>query len=446
MYNQSLNHISAAYPDESLLESGYSYGYVSPGSLALPTARVAGGRLAPEGPAFKALVVVDQTSLPVASAERILQLARDGLPVLVIGDPPHRTPGYVATAAAAAQRDATVQSLVAALLEQPNVRGVADTAGVPEALAALGVNPAVSSNETAIRGVHRASPGTDYYWLYNSSSEAFTASVSLVGRKGGIPYALDPWSGGIARVARYAVDGGRYRMAVSLAPQEATTVAIRTSASEQGPHVTDTTADAARFVDGTLVVRASADGSYTTTLSDGRTVTQQVTGVPQAIGVARWDLAVDEYLPGSNEDPSSHTDHADRRFDGIELVPWTAIPEITDAVGLGRYTATVELPDTWTPRHGAHLDLGTVNGTYRVRVNGTAVGPVNQLREEVDVGAHLAAGSNRIEVEVATTMVNRLRVFRPDDYGSQDKQDYGLLGPVLLRPYVQTPVPLVPDP
>jgi hypothetical protein len=53
-------------------------------------------------------------------------------------------------------------------------------------------------------------------------------------------------------------------------------------------------------------------------------------------------------------------------------------------------------------------------------------------------------GPNRIEVEVATTMVNRLRILRPDEYGSQDKQDYGLLGPVFLRPYVQVPVPLSP--
>ena len=105
----------------------------------------------------------------------------------------------------------------------------------------------------------------------------------------------------------------------------------------------------------------------------------------------------------------------------------------------------MELPSTWTPRHGAYLDLGRVNGTYRVRVNGTNTGPVNQLRERVDVGPYLVAGSNRIEVEVATTMVNRLRVLRPDEYGSQDKQDYGLLGPAFLRPYVQVPVPLELD-
>jgi hypothetical protein len=446
IYNQSLNHIAAAFPGESLLEGGYSYGYVSPGSLALPTARVAGGRLAPEGPAFKALVIHDQASMPVASARRILRLAREGLPVIVVGSPPHRTPGYAASGAEAAQRDATLGGVVAALLDEPNLRPVADTADVPETLAALGVYSAVSSNEAAIRSVHRVTPDADFYWLYNSSAEPLNAKVSLVGRKGGVPYALDPWTGRIARVARYRVDGERYRIAISLAPQEAKTIALRWAVSDPQPHVTDTNADSVLFVDGELVIRKSAVGGVTTTLSDGRTVTQEIAGAPPAIAMPRWDLVVDEYLPGSDDDSSSHTKHAERRLDDMELVPWTAIPEITDAVGVGRYTARLELPGTWTQRYGAYLDLGVVNGTYRVRINGKDLGPLNQLRDRIDVGPHLTAGSNRIEVEVATTMVNRLRVLRPEEYGSQDKQDYGLLGPVVLRPYVQVPVPLERDP
>jgi hypothetical protein len=445
VYNQSLGHISAAYPDEGLLEGGYSYGYVSPGSLTLPAARVADGRLAPEGPAFKALVINDQASMPAAAARQTLQFARDGLPVLVVGQPPSRTPGYAATGEEAAQGDAKVRSVLTALLDEPKVRRVADTAGVREALAAMGVVPAASSSEAAIRSVHRAAPGVDYYWLYNPSPGPVTADVSLAGSRGGIPYELDPWTGGIARMAQYTVDGEGYRIAIALSPQEARTIAIRTSSSGQGPHVTDTTADSAQFVGDELVVRASSDGSYTTTLSDGRTVSQQVAGVLPAMEITRWDLAVDEYLPGSGDDPSSHTNHAAWQFDALELVPWAEIPKITDAVGLGRYTATVELTSPWTPRHGAYLDLGTVNGTYRVRVNGKDAGPVNQLRERLDVGPYLAPGSNRIEVEVATTMVNRLRVLRPDEFESQAKQDYGLLGPAVLRPYVQVTVPLELD-
>jgi len=61
---------------------------------------------------------------------------------------------------------------------------------------------------------------------------------------------------------------------------------------------------------------------------------------------------------------------------------------------------------------------------------------VNQLTERVDVGRYLRPGANTIDVVVATTLNNRVRVHRPAEFGGQAKQDYGLLGPVTLRPYV----------
>jgi hypothetical protein len=438
VYNQSLDHISSEYSDPSLLDAGYSYGYVTPGSLALPAARVSRGRLAPQGPAFKALILDEQESMPLSSARKLLEFARDGLAIVVVGEPPARTPGYAATAAAAAAEDAELQDVIAELLGERRVRRVADTAAVPETLDALGVQPAATSSDGAVRTTHRVDGDTHYYYVYNSSDEAVNATLSLSGARGGVPYALDPWTGEITRVAEYTTDrGGDVRTSVSLRPSEAKLFAIDRDhrSGDDDLHVTSTTADAALVVDGDLVVRVSSEGRYTTRLSNGRVVRERVGGLPEPMDVPTWDLAVDEYLPGSAGDPSSHTRHVHHRFDGIALSPWADIPEITDAVGVGRYTATVRLPHGWSRDDGAYLDLGTVNGSYRVRVNDRDVGVANQLGEVVDVGPYLRRGSNRIEVAVATTMVNRLRVFRPQEYGNQPKQDYGLLGPVTLRPY-----------
>ena len=80
--------------------------------------------------------------------------------------------------------------------------------------------------------------------------------------------------------------------------------------------------------------------------------------------------------------------------------------------------------------------FGSVIGVALIMIKGREWG------SKIPFGPYLALGSNRIEVEVATTMVNRLRVVQPDDFGNQDKQDYGLLGPAFLRPYVQMTVPL----
>lgn len=54
----------------------------------------------------------------------------------------------------------------------------------------------------------------------------------------------------------------------------------------------------------------------------------------------------------------------------------------------------------------------------------------------LDVGALLRPGPNTIEVEVATSLINRLRTVTPAIYGVTKRQDYGLLGPVQLLPYV----------
>ena len=95
----------------------------------------------------------------------------------------------------------------------------------------------------------------------------------------------------------------------------------------------------------------------------------------------------------------------------------------------------------WTEVDGAVLELGEVNDTFRVRVNGELLPPCDPLDATVDVGRRLRPGGNMIEVEVASTLLNRLRVVTPEVYGAAARQSYGLAGPVRLVPYVQKVVP-----
>ena len=53
---------------------GYSYDVISNPHLFLPETVVQEGTLCPEGPAYRALLVVDQEMLPIASAEKLLEL------------------------------------------------------------------------------------------------------------------------------------------------------------------------------------------------------------------------------------------------------------------------------------------------------------------------------------------------------------------------------------
>ena len=59
------------------------------------------------------------------------------------------------------------------------------------------------------------------------------------------------------------------------------------------------------------------------------------------------------------------------------------------------------------------------------------------LDTAVDLAACCAAAATPIEVEVATTLINRLRTVTPAVYGPVPRQAYGLVGPVRLVPYAE---------
>ena len=57
----------------------------------------------------------------------------------------------------------------------------------------------------------------------------------------------------------------------------------------------------------------------------------------------------------------------------------------------------------------------------------------------MDIGPYLVKGTNTITVEVATTLLNRLR-SEDVAYMSAKRQAYGLVGPVTLAPYGEAKV------
>ncbi len=81
------------WDDLTLQRAGYTWDYLNP--TLLKATNVRDGVLAPNGPSYKALVVDSKiepwrhplkTAMPVAVASRILEMAQDGLPVVIVGD------------------------------------------------------------------------------------------------------------------------------------------------------------------------------------------------------------------------------------------------------------------------------------------------------------------------------------------------------------------------
>ncbi|MEV4115719.1 glycosyl hydrolase [Nonomuraea sp. NPDC049695] len=416
---------------------GWTHQFVSGPLLDLPAARVARGRLAPDGPAYKALFVegdrfnANECTMTVRVARRLLEYATAGLPIVLLGD-------WRAASVPGVARDGEnerLRELLAELLSRPTVRMVTAQDGVPAALDALGVRPDVryataSPAGSTLLTARRVADDVDFYYLCNGKHvenpkppvAAIDHDVTLARTaRDGVPYLLDPWTGRAERLALYAADRDALRLRVRLRPGESMIVAIGRpglfgTGTVKGPHAVATDADLVRYDRGALMVRASRAGTYTTTLSDGRTVTTVIGTVPEPVTLSSWRLEVDDWRP---EGTATHRLALDR------LSPWSDIPELADVSGIGVYTTDVRLES------GAYLELGEATDTCRVLADGRRLDPVNQLNPVVDLGR----GVRRLQVEVATPLGNRLRVADPAVYGGLARQAYGLIGPVRLVPY-----------
>ncbi|TDD87807.1 alpha-L-rhamnosidase [Actinomadura darangshiensis] len=427
--------IGAAWFTKSGVPVGWTHQFVSAPVLDLPSATVSDGRLAPDGPAYKVLFVEGdrfsgkECTLPLDTARTMLKLTKAGLPLVFLGDWSAAT----LTGLAHDGENERLRALLKQLFAQPRVRNVLEEADVPGALDDLGLRPAVRYAEAStLLTAHRQDGRTDYYYLCNGKDAetpkppvaAIDHEVTLTrSDRRAVPYRLDLWTGETERIAVHRADGDTITLRVALQPSEATVIML----ARGGRAPSATASEAQLRVDRQrLIARATAAGRYTTTLPGGRTVTTTIGAVPAAQTLTSWRLRVEDMTPDG-------TKRHDLRLDGLKA--WPDIPELADVSGIGTYTTTVH----WTGGAGALLELGEVLDTCRVTVNGHRL-PVSVVVPTVDIGPHLRRGRNTIEVEVATTLNNRLRVCDPDVYGNASRQNYGLIGPVRLVPYGEAPV------
>ncbi|MEU9171688.1 glycosyl hydrolase [Streptomyces sp. NPDC048420] len=434
---------------------GWTHQFLSGPLLDLPSATVSRGRLAPEGPAYKALFIEGDffygstPTLSVDDARKVLALAEAGLPVVLFGAFDQAlTPGVPDDGETGRLRD-----LLARLLALPHVVRVTDKAAVGAALAGLGVSADVRhAGASTLLNAHRVTADADFYYFCNGKHAetvkppvaAIDHDVTLRRTHGGktVPYLLDPWTGEVVRLGQYTEDGDDITLRVTLQPGETLIVALGRPGlfgdrNGNTAHAEATDADAVLFTERGLTLRAVSAGTWTTRLSQGRTVITRTPAVPAPITPDRWELDVDDWYPGPD---ATRTEHVRRSLTLDTLKPWSQIPELADSAGVGRYRTTVTLPADWTPSHGAELELGQVSDTFRVRVNGRWLPAIDRLHPVVDLGPWLRRGANTLEIEVATPLINRLRVVQPTVFGGVPRQDHGLVGPVRVVPYVQAPV------
>ena len=151
-----------------------------------------------------------------------------------------------------------------------------------------------------------------------------------------------------------------------------------------------------------------------------------------------WDLEVEDWQPGADATETVRPVRSLRlrapRHRGRRCLGWRTSPGSVATERRSTSAATGQLTTALC------LELGEVSDTFRISVNGVAVGRCDPLHPRVDLAGLLRRGTNVIEVEVASTLLNRLRTVTPAVYDVAQRQAYGLLGPVRLVPYVDQPV------
>jgi hypothetical protein len=138
-----------------------------------------------------------------------------------------------------------------------------------------------------------------------------------------------------------------------------------------------------------------------------------------------------------------------------KLTSWTDLGDTTavNFSGTGVYTSTFNLP---AKKAGEYvLDLGQVDESARVWINGKEAGILWSIPFKIRVGSLLKAGNNTIKIEVDNLMANRIRYmdqhkidwrkyheinfvnidYKPFDASNWKPMPSGLLGPVKLVSY-----------
>ncbi|AXQ30578.1 hypothetical protein D0B54_18650 [Solimonas sp. K1W22B-7] len=438
-----------------LARRGYTYEYLSPAFFSQPGAVWESGRLFPSTSAYKAVVIRRESRMPLEAAQKLLQLARQGMPVVMVGDAPTQTPGWYGAGA----EDASVREAMQQLLDLPGVRRVNRDDDIPDALLALGVRPSIEyDGASKLLSLRRQTDDTDYYYLFNATTalqvmteiqlSGVDADVTASLEGEGQPYELDAWSGHIRSLAEYQAGEGRVRLQLSLKKGDVRLIAISRRRLDNGS-ASQRPASAVGadllYRDGALVARATQAGRQDVVLGDGRSASADIAAVPSPIALNQWRLSAESWEPGDSASQTRRVAHelTVNALPGGKLPGWLLLPGLTIASGTGRYSTSVNLGPAWSGGHGAWLDLGEVLDTAAVTVNGKVLPPINLLDPgRIDLGPYLQAGENHIVVDIATTLGNRVRVARLTQpsismglFGGALPQNYGLLGPVRLIPY-----------
>ena len=395
---------------QTLWDRGYTFDYVSDRLLA-PVTLTGGGAIETAGTAYKVIVVPETDHMPLATLEKLLNLAHAGATVLFQRQLPADVPG-LHRLAERRERLATMKRLLP--FEATSVDGLLQAAlgqgrlllgdDLSVMLPHAGVQREGMTDHKGVQFVRRRHAQGYHYFIRHAGETALDGWIGLA-----VPAAsatlLDPLTGRTGLAWLRTNTAGRAEIYLQLPP--GASVILRT------------------FDQGT----------------EGNPWPYRHPEGPPAAMTGSWEVT---FIEGGPTLPAS--------FRTDRLASWTALGDENARrfAGTARYTIRFDAPGT---AETYLLDLGEVAHSARVWLNGRALGTLIAHPFQVETGA-LNPKGNLLEIEVTNLAANRIRDldqrgvawrvfydinFVNIDYEAFDASTWplrpsGLLGPVRLHP------------
>lgn len=420
------------WKDMQLQNAGYTWDYFAPQLLEEEFVDYADEQLLPDGPGYQALILY-QNVLPVKTAEKLLKLAKKGLPILFVNgvNETLRPFGVTRTYEKAAVmtpyndgEDGRLGQIVSEMKTLPNVREVEKQADTYAVLMEMGIHPRVEfaeSNKNILTHM-KEDEGKLYLFAYNmqyTEKDSFSFAMKVCGE--GKVYRIDCWNAEAEESGCYEAENGCTTIRLALAPGEACLYVIDRN-KKAGLHVTSTNADRIVKKDEGFEAVITESGEYEAAFSDGSKKNFSV-AVPEDIPLTLWTLEIESWDEGDKKEivedrglgiVTTEVYYETKKeiisVGETELKPWKDMEKAGSEVsGLGFYTTKAVLPDDWTEENGAILKMEDINRhTAAVYVNGQKAKAVDFDALTVDISNLLKAGENEIKVEISSSLNNRL--------------------------------------
>lgn len=435
--NWQLAHMGVHYRSTELQDNGYTYDYLSPDLLTAEGVYFDESAKTIELAGYKALVIY-QKWLDISGAKTILSFAQKGLPVVIIEGAAKYTPFNDG-------EDQTLENVMAELMALENVKVAkvkdpvdysAAVAGgyddeVYEKLQSLGVRPYAEfaqANHQLLTQTRQDDAGNQYLFVYNYCDNSFhdhswreevrtemhgmTISTEIKMDGMFIPYAIDAFTGQVTELANYRYQNGQTVFPISLDYGNVSLFAFEAVQHEK-THVVQTNADLAYVDESGIVLRMKESGACTAELSDGVTISEDVT-VPAPYDITNWNITVNSWAPNEATGDLKRTETIGEvttvetktstvvtpiEFKLETLTTWDKIPEVGSNVsGTGHYEATFQ----WNAADatGAYIDFGDeLVESMKVWINGKKVGgdiSTNPTKTPKSVGIQIDDGKGNL--------------------------------------------------